>query len=132
MSTPNTILEALAAWLAAQQFNPAVREVAVCPVLPPAACPQLALYCDSEKLARGTDSTLALRIKASCAAGRPADAQSAARDLAQQVRGALAVSQCLGGSVKLLAGDTITYGVPATGEPTVATAEVAVTVKYVA
>lgn len=133
MPVINDILQRLTAWLGAQQFDPAPREIATTTLLPAAAYPQLAVLAREERFAPGKDDgTADLVIRVSCAAGRPADAVGQVRSLAHQVRTALNAGHNLGGMVKLLGAEAIIYGVAdrRVQSGVIATAEVELAAKY--
>ena len=82
----NSIVEQLAAWLSAQTFAPALREVTTVDLLPAAAYPQVAVLADEESFGPGDcDVTAALRLRLAHAAGRPESAPAAVRSLGHQV-----------------------------------------------
>ena len=134
MPVISDVIQRLTAWLAGQPFDPMPREIATSTLLPAAAYPQLAVLVREERFMPGDGETTAeLAIRVSCAAGRPPDAVGQVRSLAHQVRAALNASHNLGGSVKLLRAEAISYGVSdrRVQSGVIATAEIALEAKYV-
>jgi hypothetical protein len=104
-----TIQQTLLDWLRAQPFDPAIRSIdnANQPV---AIYPHASLGLVEEVFWPGqADTTARLKLELRCAAGRVRDAQSAAASLAQQTRRALSASHGLGGVVKQLSVERISY-----------------------
>lgn len=103
MATINKVVQTMVDWIKDQQLSPQPREVVSVDALPPAAFPQVAVVALDEREAGQPGSFSAtLAVTVSHALGRPAEAQSTARDLAHQLRRALNRSHCLSGAVKSL------------------------------
>jgi len=131
MTPCNTIINRLAAWLAAQNFSPPLREIALAPTKP-SAYPHLLISASGEQFApTPQDATLRLRLRLAHASGRPDDALSGLRELAHTLRGALLSSGHAAGSAHALSCPAMHYGVQESAEPVVAWAELEVEVKYI-
>jgi len=111
MATINTVVQSMVDWIKAQQLSPQPREVVSVDALPPAAYPQVAVVViDERETGQPGTFTATLAVTVSHALGRPAEAQSTARDLAHQLRRALNQSHGLGGAVKSLRVTGIRHG----------------------
>lgn len=145
--TITDIIEQLSAWLATQDFTPAIREQGTVALLPAASYPQLLITPLREDFGAGrtgasfgdwpggSEAKASLSLRIACAAGRPQQALSDCAALARQLRSALLDSgPNLGGAVKSIAVSGISYAQqpPIAGAPLVATAEVEVEMRYVA
>lgn len=144
--TITDIIEQLSAWLATQDFTPAVREQGTIALLPAASYPQLLITPLREDFGAGrsgasfgdwpggSEAKASLSLRIACAAGRPEQALRDSAALAQQIRSALLQSgPNLGGAVKSIAVGGFSYAQqqPAAGAPVVAAAELEVEVLYV-
>ncbi|MCC7477046.1 hypothetical protein IT575_01190 [bacterium] len=144
--TITDIIEQLSAWIAAQDFTPAVREQGTIALLPAASYPQLVITPLREDFGAGrsgaafgdwpggSEAKASLSLRIACAAGRPEQALRDSAALARQIRAALLQSGSnLGGSVKSIAVGGISYAqAPQAGAgAVVSTAELEVEVLYV-
>lgn len=134
MAQINKVVKQAVDWIKAQQLAPQPREVVSVGVLPPSAFPHVAVAVLEERQSAVPGSFSAtLTITVSHASGRPAEAQSAACDLAHQLRRALNRSHGLGGAVKSLVVAGIRHGAEllSGAEPRVLSkAELLVSVSY--
>jgi hypothetical protein len=113
MAVISTALVALAEWLGAQSFSPPLREISLGSALPAAAYPRLLIELQEESFApHESDVTATLRLLLEISDGRPLEAMASARSLAGQLRQALAQSHGLGGQVKSLRVNELTYSNP--------------------
>ncbi len=109
-TTISEVIDQLTAWLGAQMFTPAVREISNTGLGPPSMYPHIAVVPLSEEFHPGqAEVTARLNLKLSASAGRPRDALATVRSLAHQIRVALNQSHGLGGITKLLVLNKLDY-----------------------